>query len=117
MLPERVLPFNEDAADPVRTCVQLPAAGPRRTQCFQQSGECLCQIDDLGYMAALIAPGQDWSWLRRHPDLPTAAEVRASRKPIAPPDPIQLLFGALHCYQLREPDNLSLHEFHCCGGR
>jgi hypothetical protein len=53
------------------------------------------QINDLSYFMPLIAPGQDWSWVRRHPALPTLPEARASRKPIIPPDPTVLFFRAL----------------------
>jgi hypothetical protein len=46
-------------------------------------------------MAALLAPEKDWSWIRRRPELPSAREVRASRKPLNPPDPSVLFYSAL----------------------
>jgi len=52
-------------------------------------------INDLSYLMPLLAPGQDWSWVRRHPAMPTLREVRASRKLIDPPDPTLLFFRAL----------------------
>ncbi len=59
-----------------------------------------CQINDLSYTAPLLAPGHDWSWIRRHQALPSTREVRAARKPIEPPDPNRLLYGALqYCRQ------------------
>jgi integrase len=52
-------------------------------------------VNDLSYFVPLIAPGHDWSWVRRHPAMPTLREVRASRKPISPPDPTLLFARAL----------------------
>lgn len=63
-------------------------------------------IHDLSYTASLLAPSGDWAWIRRHRALPTLAEVRASRKPVTPPDPHQLLQAALRsCDEIveREP--------------
>jgi hypothetical protein len=53
------------------------------------------EIVELSYMAALLAPEQDWSWIRRRPELPSAREVRASRKPLNPPDMARLFHSAL----------------------
>ena len=58
------------------------------------------QINDLSYFMPMIAPGQDWSWVRRHPAMPTLREVRASRRPIIPPNATLLFFRALqYCRQ------------------
>jgi len=48
-------------------------------------------VSDLSRAVAALAPDRDWSWVRRHPALPRVAEVRASRKPINPPDAAALL--------------------------
>ena len=41
----------------------------------------------LSYVAAALVPGEDWSWIRRHPAVPTEAEANASRKEKAHCDP------------------------------
>lgn len=49
---------------------------------------------DLQFLKAAcraMAPGHDWSWIRRHPLAPTAQEVRASRKPIKQVDGAAIL--------------------------
>jgi hypothetical protein len=66
------------------------------------------QINDLSYFMPLIAPGQDWSWVRRHPAMPTLREVRASRRPIIPPNATLLFFRALQYCRQAEAGPLSL---------
>ena len=53
-------------------------------------------IVELSLFLKAVAPDRDWSWIRRHPGRPTQAEVRASRKPIDPPDPVKALAAALN---------------------
>jgi len=55
-------------------------------------------IVELSLFLKAIAPDRDWSWIRRHPARPTQAEVRASRKPIDPPDPVKALAAAREAY-------------------
>jgi integrase/recombinase XerD len=52
-------------------------------------------IVEISFFLKAIAPDHDWSWIRRHPGRPTQADVRASRKPIIPPDPVKALTAAL----------------------
>jgi integrase/recombinase XerD len=66
------------------------------------------QINDLSYFVPLIAPGQDWSWIRRHPAMPTLRAVRVSRKPISPPNPAVVFFRALQYCRQAEADPLSI---------
>ena len=54
-----------------------------------------CEVIDLSYAAMALAPDRSWAWVRTHPLLPRPAEVRASRKPIDPPDPVALLSALL----------------------
>ena len=53
------------------------------------------QSVELSYALGAMVPDRDWGWVRRHPARPTAAEIRASRKPVAPPDPRDLFRGAM----------------------
>ena len=53
---------------------------------------------ELSLFLKAIAPDRDWSWIRRHPARPTQAAVRASRKPIDPPDPAKALDAARNAY-------------------
>jgi integrase len=41
-------------------------------------------VRDLSLAIAAMAPERDWSWVRQHPDRPRDAEIRASRKSVAP---------------------------------
>ena len=50
------------------------------------------ELVGLSYTLAAMVPERDWSCIRRHPGRPTAAEIRASRKPLAPP-PLEALLG------------------------
>ena len=54
-------------------------------------------IFDLSYALAAMLPGRDWSWIRRHPARPKTAEIRASKKPIEPPDAGTLITAAIDC--------------------
>jgi hypothetical protein len=49
---------------------------------------------ELSYALAAMAPDRDWAWIRRHPARPSAATVRTSPKPIAPPPHEVLLASA-----------------------
>ena len=51
-------------------------------------------IVDLTMVLGAIEPARKWSWIRRLPCVPSAAEVRASKRPIVPPDPVEVLRGA-----------------------
>ena len=53
------------------------------------------QVVDLKCAIRAMCPAEDWSWVSRHPAMPTAAEVAASRRPIDPPDPVELMAAAL----------------------
>jgi hypothetical protein len=53
------------------------------------------EVQDLAYVAALLAPDRDWAWIRRHQALPSAAEVRVARKPIEAPDAGLMIAGGL----------------------
>ena len=52
-------------------------------------------VRELSLAIAAMAPERDWSWVRQHPDRPRDAEVRASRKPVAPIDLALLVDRAL----------------------
>ena len=52
-------------------------------------------IIELSLFLGAIAPDRDWSWIRRHPGMPSQAEIRASRKPIVAPDTAKALAAAL----------------------
>jgi integrase len=67
----------------------------------------LCIVSDLARAATWLAPGQDWSWIRRHPAVPRNREVRASRRPIIPHEPHLLLFAALQYCRQAEQQALS----------
>ena len=51
-------------------------------------------IVDLTMVLGAIEPGVKWSWIRCLPCVPSAAEVRASKRPIVPPDPVEVLRAA-----------------------
>lgn len=42
-----------------------------------------------------LAPGHDWSWMRKHPNGPTKLEAAAARKPVRVIEPGRLLAGLL----------------------
>src|SRR5690606_31230091 len=46
-----------------------------------------------------MAPGRDWSWIRRHPAAPRRAEMRASRREKVTFDPAVM---TLHCYEVMD---------------
>ena len=52
-------------------------------------------VVNVFYAIRAMAPERDWRWVRHHPERPRPAEVNASRKPIAPFDPIVLVQRAL----------------------
>jgi len=52
-------------------------------------------IVDLSLVITAMAPGRDWSWIRRHPGRPTQAQIRTSRKPINPPDASRVTAAAM----------------------
>lgn len=66
-----------------------------------------CNVCDLARVATWLAPGRDWSWIRRHPAVPRNREVRASRRPIVPHEPHLLLFAALQYCRKAEREALS----------
>lgn len=55
-------------------------------------------FNNAGMLAMLmkcLAPGPDWRWLKRHPDLPTKEEAMASRRPIREVDLRRVFQGLL----------------------
>lgn len=68
---------------------------PGRVGRYIQVRRSLCRAStvdlDLQFLNSAcraMAPSADWTWIRRHPLSPTAAEIRASRKPIKDADPV-----------------------------
>jgi integrase len=49
---------------------------------------------DLSLVMGAIEPERDWKWIRRLPGMPTSSDVRASKRPIIPPDPFAILHSA-----------------------
>jgi hypothetical protein len=54
-----------------------------------------CRIVQLSYVAAVLVPGKDWAWVRRHPAMPTEREAVASQKEKAYCDPREIVPRAL----------------------
>lgn len=50
---------------------------------------------ELTLTAKALAPGQDWGWIKRHPNRPRREALRAARKPVTPFDAGRLLEAAL----------------------
>ena len=68
---------------------------PDRVGRYLQVRRSICRAStvdlDLQFLKSAcrgMAPSADWTWIRRHPLAPTAAEIRASRKPIKEADPV-----------------------------
>jgi len=49
----------------------------------------------LGKAISVLAPGEDWSWVGRHPLRPRHKEIRVARRPRPVPDPVALLLAAV----------------------
>lgn len=52
-------------------------------------------VVNVFYAIRAMVPERDWRWVRRHPERPRPAEVNASRKPVVPFDPVELVRRAL----------------------
>ena len=52
------------------------------------------RVMQLSYAVAAMVPDRDWTWVRRHPALPTEREAAASSKERAHCDPAALVAGA-----------------------
>jgi integrase len=66
-----------DRLTPTRLTAWLEALHARTSANSVHQG-----LGALALVVAVLVPGQDWSWVRRHPLRPTDGEARASRKPI-----------------------------------
>ena len=67
-------------------------------------------ILELSNFLRAVAPAKDWRWIRTNPYLPTAAEVRASKKPVNPPDPHVVLQAAMRACDNAPPGETELES-------
>lgn len=56
------------------------------------------EINRLVTALTVLAPQQDWSWIRKLPNVPRRADIERSKKPITPPDPAVVINAALQLF-------------------
>ena len=62
---------------------------------FSRASTVRCRVIQLSYMAKDLMPDRSWSWVRKHPALPTEAEASAVRKQKAWCDPSEFVAKSL----------------------